>query len=196
MENWAILALAVLSLADDNEASMQGIGRDPRAGPPLAAWRCRSQTCSALRALVCWREGDLNSRCGPTHWPRSSLRLTSSAWEYVVLAVSAAVLAGLDLDGSSDSGRQLIDRSGLRYDTEFLAQARSFATPRARYGPRPETMQPPSRCCAAASSSTTMFLGLENPAVVPWRSAAALSLAELGRHEEARALAAEELRSC
>src|SRR5204863_7404653 len=37
-------------------------------------------------------------------------------------------------------------------------------------------------------------LGGENPAVMPWRSAAALSLAELGRHEEARTLAADEMR--
>jgi DNA-binding CsgD family transcriptional regulator len=37
-------------------------------------------------------------------------------------------------------------------------------------------------------------LGGENPAVLAWRSAAALSLSELGRLEEARILAAEELR--
>jgi DNA-binding CsgD family transcriptional regulator len=37
-------------------------------------------------------------------------------------------------------------------------------------------------------------LGAENPAVSPWRSAAAISLAELGRHEEARTLAADEVR--
>jgi DNA-binding CsgD family transcriptional regulator len=36
--------------------------------------------------------------------------------------------------------------------------------------------------------------GGENPAMIPWRSAAALSLAELGRAEEARKLAADEVR--
>src|SRR4029078_10964444 len=36
--------------------------------------------------------------------------------------------------------------------------------------------------------------GGENPAVVAWRSAAAFSLVELGRHEEARALVADEVR--
>ena len=36
-------------------------------------------------------------------------------------------------------------------------------------------------------------LGGENPAVLAWRSAAALSLAELGRHREARELAADEV---
>jgi len=36
--------------------------------------------------------------------------------------------------------------------------------------------------------------GGENPAMLPWRSAAALSLAELGRHSEARSLAADEVR--
>jgi DNA-binding CsgD family transcriptional regulator len=38
------------------------------------------------------------------------------------------------------------------------------------------------------------MFGGENPAFVPWRSAAALSLAELGRDDEARALAADEVR--
>src|SRR6185437_10605822 len=37
-------------------------------------------------------------------------------------------------------------------------------------------------------------LGGLNPAVLPWRSAAALLLADVGRHEEARGLAADELR--
>jgi DNA-binding CsgD family transcriptional regulator len=37
-------------------------------------------------------------------------------------------------------------------------------------------------------------LGGENPAVLAWRSAAALSLAELGRLDQARELAAEEVR--
>jgi DNA-binding CsgD family transcriptional regulator len=36
--------------------------------------------------------------------------------------------------------------------------------------------------------------GSENPAAIAWRSASALSLAELGRHDEARALAADEVR--
>jgi DNA-binding CsgD family transcriptional regulator len=37
-------------------------------------------------------------------------------------------------------------------------------------------------------------MGVQNPAVLAWRSAAALSLSELGRHEEARSLAEDELR--
>ena len=38
------------------------------------------------------------------------------------------------------------------------------------------------------------MFGGENPAMLPWRSAAALSLAELDRHDEARRLAADEVR--
>lgn len=38
------------------------------------------------------------------------------------------------------------------------------------------------------------MFGGENPAMVPWRSAATVSLAELGRHDEARSLAPEEVR--
>ncbi|HET7380784.1 MAG TPA: helix-turn-helix transcriptional regulator, partial [Gaiellales bacterium] len=44
------------------------------------------------------------------------------------------------------------------------------------------------------SALDEVAFGAENPAMLPWRSAAALSLSKLGRHDEARALAADELR--
>jgi DNA-binding CsgD family transcriptional regulator len=46
----------------------------------------------------------------------------------------------------------------------------------------------------SASGLDDPAFGGQNPAMLPWRSAAALSLSQLGRHEEARGLAAEELR--
>ena len=61
----------------------------------------------------------------------------------------------------------------------------------ARRGRQPRRRR--SRSCAACELDHPA-LGGENPAVLAWRSAAALSLAELGRHDEARALAADELR--
>ena len=111
---------------------------------------------------------------------------------FLVLAVSAAVLAGLDRDETPDSLRRLIDQTGRSLRHASSRRARSCATRRACFAPRPATTRPRSRSCAAARSTTTAFGG-ENPALLPWRSAAALSLAQLGRHDEARELAADEL---
>jgi DNA-binding CsgD family transcriptional regulator len=112
--------------------------------------------------------------------------------EFLVLAVSVAVLAGLDRDETPDSLRGLIERTGVRYDTEFLPSAVvRFASGvlRAAAGNH-EAAIDELRGCAL---DHPMFGG-ENPAVLAWRSAAALSLAELGRHDEARSLAADEVR--
>ncbi|MGZ4344540.1 MAG: ATP-binding protein, partial [Solirubrobacteraceae bacterium] len=188
--NWAILALAALSLADDNEASMQGLdailAQARRRGVALSV-----ANVSALRALVCWRQGDLNSAVADA---LAAIDLAPDLFgvEYVVLAVSAAVLAGLDRDETPESLRQLIDRSGLRYDTEFLPSSQlRYASGALRAAAGNHAAAVEVLCSCELEHPT---FGGENPAVVPWRSAAALSLAELGRHKEARALAAEELR--
>ncbi|MGZ4304741.1 MAG: ATP-binding protein, partial [Solirubrobacteraceae bacterium] len=116
--NWAILALAALALSDDYEASMQGLdailAQARRRGVALTV-----ANVSALRALVSWREGDLNSAEADA---QAAIELAPDLLgvEYVVLAVATAVLVGLDRDETPESLRQLIDRSGIRYDTEFL----------------------------------------------------------------------------
>jgi len=145
---------------------------------------------SALRALVAGRQGDLNSAEADA---QAAIELAPELLgaEYVVLAVSAAVLAGLDRDETPESLRQLIDRSGIRYDTEFLPSSQlryASGVLRAAAGNHAGAVEE-LRSCELEHPT----FGGENPAVVPWRSAVALSLAELGQHEEARALAADEV---
>src|SRR5205085_11800022 len=107
------------------------------------------------------------------------------------LAVSAAVLAGLERDESTDSLRGLIDRTGVRYDNEFTSSSQlryASGVLRAAAGNHEAAVE---ELCGCALYDPVF--GGENPAMLPWRSAAALSLAQLGRHGEARRLAADEL---
>jgi DNA-binding CsgD family transcriptional regulator len=80
----------------------------------------------------------------------------------------------------------------VRYDTDFLVSSQlryASGVLRAAAGNHEAAIEE-LRGCALDYPA----FGGENPAMLPWRSSAALSLAELGRHDEARSLAAEELR--
>jgi DNA-binding NarL/FixJ family response regulator len=106
--------------------------------------------------------------------------------------VTTAVLTGLERDEAPEAMRRVIDRTGIRYDTDFSPSSQlryASAAIRAAAGNHEAAIEE-LRACEADHPA----LGVENPAVLAWRSAAALSLAELGRFEEARALAADELR--
>jgi DNA-binding CsgD family transcriptional regulator len=106
--------------------------------------------------------------------------------------VSTAVLAGLERDEAPNSLRGLIDHTEVRFDPEFTPSAQLLYTSGALWaaaGNHQAAIEELRRCALDHP-----VLGGENPAVIPWRSAAALSLAELGRHEEARALAVDEVR--
>jgi hypothetical protein len=110
---------------------------------------------------------------------------------FLVLAVSAAVLAGLDRDETPDSLRRLIDQTGVRYDSEFTSSSQlryALGVLRAAAGDHKAAVEE-LRGCALYDPA----FGNENPALLPWRSATALSLAQLGRDDEARRLAADEL---
>jgi hypothetical protein len=99
---------------------------------------------------------------------------------------------GLDRGETPDSLRRLIDRTGVRYDTEFMPNAQlryASGVLRAAAGNHEAAIEE-LRGCAFDHPA----FGGENPAMIPWRSAAALSLADLGHHDEARALAADEVR--
>jgi DNA-binding CsgD family transcriptional regulator len=112
--------------------------------------------------------------------------------EYLVMAVAAAVLAGLERDETPESLRRLIDDADVRPDTEFLPSSLvrySSGVLRAAAGNHEAAVEELRGC----ELEHPMFGG-ENPAMLAWRSAAALSLAELGRHDEARTVAADELR--
>jgi DNA-binding CsgD family transcriptional regulator len=103
-----------------------------------------------------------------------------------------AVFAGLDRGETPDSLRRLIDRTGVHYDAEFLPSSQlryASGVLRAAAGNHKAAIEE-LRSCELGDPT----FGGENPAVVPWRSTAALSLAELGHHDEARDLTADEVR--
>jgi DNA-binding CsgD family transcriptional regulator len=189
-ENWANVALVALAAADSLDAALRGtdemLARARERGAALTV-----VTISSLRARIALRRGDLAAAQADA---QAAIELAPDLLgaEFLVLAVSVAVLAGLDRDETPDSLRGLIDRTGVRYDTEFLPSAvLRFASGvlRAAAGNHEAAIEE-LRGCAL---DHPMFGG-ENPAVLAWRSAAALSLAELGRHDEARTLAADEVR--
>jgi DNA-binding CsgD family transcriptional regulator/tetratricopeptide (TPR) repeat protein len=189
-ENWANLALAALAAAGDFDAALRA------ADEILARARARGAALtvvaiSALRARIGLRRGDLASAQADA---QAAIELAPDLLgaEFLVLAVSAAVLAGLERDETPDALRRLIDRADVRSDTEFLPSSPlryASGVLRAAAGNHEAAIEE-LRGCAL---DHPMFGG-ENPAVVPWRSAAALSLAELDRHGEARTLATDEVR--
>jgi DNA-binding CsgD family transcriptional regulator len=189
-ENWVNLALAALAAADGLEVALRGTDEI------LAQARARGGaltvvTISALRALIAVRRGDLTAAQADA---QAAIELAPDLLgaRFLVLAVSAAVLAGLDSDETPDALRGLIDRTGLRYDTEFTSSSQlryASGVLRAAAGNHEGAIEE-LRGCGVDDPA----FGGENPAMLPWRSAAALSLAELGRHGEARTLAADEVR--
>ena len=187
-ENWAVLALAALSAADGLDAAQRGtdeiLTRARARGAALTV-----VTISSLRARIELRRGNLAAAQADA---QVAIELAPDLLgaEWLVLAVSAEVLAGLERDETADSLRQLIDRAGVRYDTEFLPSSQlryASGVLRAAAGNHEAAIEELRGCDHLA-------FGGENPAVLAWRSAAALSLAELGRHDEACTLAADEVR--
>ncbi len=188
-EAWAIVALAVLGATDQFDACQRGLdeilaqARDRGAAVTVA-------TILALRSFAGVRRGDLTSAQADAYAAIEAAPDLGA--EFVVIAVSAAVLAGLERDESPESLRRLIDRVGIRYDTEFAPSSQlryASGLLRAAAGNHEAAIEE-LRSCGLDHPA----LGSENPAVLAWRSAAALSLAELGRIDEARDLAVDEVR--
>jgi DNA-binding CsgD family transcriptional regulator len=189
-ELWAIVALAVLALTDELDASIRGMDE------MLSSARGRGAPVTvvmllSLRAFMNVRRGELTGAQADAY---DAIELSRDLLgnEFVVLAVAAAVLAGLEREETPASLRRLIERVGVRYDTEFSPSTQlrqASAAERAAAGNHQAAVEELRRCQLDHPA-----MGGQNPAVLAWRSAAALSLAELGRHEEARHLAEEELR--
>jgi DNA-binding CsgD family transcriptional regulator/tetratricopeptide (TPR) repeat protein len=187
-ENWAVLALASLTAADGFDAALRAMDEiltQARAGGAALT----VVTISGQRARIELRRGNLAAAQADA---QAAIDLAPDLLgaEFLVLAVAAAVLAGLERDEAPDSLRRLIDDSGVRYDTEFLPSSQlryASGVLRAAAGNHEAAIEELRGC------DNPMFGG-ENPAMLPWRSAAALSLAELDRHDEARRLAADEVR--
>jgi DNA-binding CsgD family transcriptional regulator len=187
-ENWAQLALASLGAADGLDAALRGaddiLARARERGAALTV-----VTVSSLRALIAVRRGDLAAAEADA---QAAIELAPDLLgvEFLVLAVSAAVLAGLERDETPEALRRLIDRASVRYDTDFTPSSQlryASGVLRAAAGNHEAAIEELRGCDDPA-------FGGENPAMLAWRSAAALSLAELGRHDEARTLAADEVR--
>jgi DNA-binding CsgD family transcriptional regulator len=188
---WAGLALVVLAVADRLDEARRG------ADQILAEARERGAaltvaTVLAHRAFIDVRRGDLISAEADAH---AAIELASDLLGsdfVVVLAAPEAVLAGLDRDATPDSLRRILDHTGVRDETEFLARDlwRHASGVLRAAADNHEAAIEELRACAF---DHPMF-GSQNPAFVPWRSAAALSLASLGRQREARELTADELR--
>jgi DNA-binding CsgD family transcriptional regulator/tetratricopeptide (TPR) repeat protein len=189
-ETWAILALSALTIADDLDAARRGVdeilARARAAGAALTV-----VAISGLRARIELRRGDLAAAQADA---QAAIELAPDLLgaEFLVMAVSSAVLAGLERGETPDSLRRLIEGADLRADTEFLPSSLlryASGVLRAAAGNHEAAID---ELCGCALDHP-MFGG-ENPAMLPWRSAAALSMAELGRHDEARSLAADEVR--
>jgi DNA-binding CsgD family transcriptional regulator len=189
-ENWVNLALGALAVADGLDAALSAtdeiLTHARERGAALTV-----VTLSSLRALIAVRCGDVVAAQADA---QVAIELAPELLgaRFLVFAVSAAVLAGLERDETPDALRGLIDRTGVRYDTEFTSSSQlryASGALRAAAGNHEAAIEE-LRGCAVDDPA----FGGENPAVLPWRSAAALSLAELGRHSEARSLAADEVR--
>jgi DNA-binding CsgD family transcriptional regulator len=187
--NWAILAIAALALTEDYDACFAATddllarARERGAANTVA-------TASSLRAVFATHCGDL---AGAEADAQVAIGLAPDlvGAEFVVLAVAAAVLAGLDRGATPDSLRRLVDDTGIRYDTEFMASGQlryASGVLRAAAGNHEAAIEELLSCGLEHPG-----FGGQNPAAVPWRSMAALSLAALGRDEEARELAADEV---
>jgi DNA-binding CsgD family transcriptional regulator len=189
-QNWAILALAALGATDCLDVAQ-------RHTDTMLAWaRQRGAaltvvTASAMRAVIAVRRGDLIAAQADA---QTAIELAPDLLgaEFVGLAVAAAVFAGLERDETPHSLRLLIERSGARYDTEFIPNALlryASGVLHAAAGDYDVALEE-LRSCAVEHPA----FGGANPSVLPWRSAAALVLAELGHGEEAESLAADDAR--
>ena len=188
---WSGMALFVLAVADRLDAARR-IADEILAEARERGAALTVATALAHRAFIDVRRGDLISAEADT---QAAIALASDlvGSEFVVaLAAPQAVLAGLDRDATPDSLRGLLEGTGLSGDTDFIVRGlvrHASAAIRAVAGNHEAAIEE-LRACALDHS----LFGCENPAMVPWRSAAALSLVELGRDDEARELAGEELR--
>ena len=186
---WAGLALAVLAIAERLDTARR------HADEILAEARERGAaltvaTVLAHRAFIDLRRGDLSAAEADA---QAAIDLATDlvGSDFVIsVAVPVAVLAGLDRGTTIESLRRLVNDTGVR-ESSFIAHALArYASGvlRAAAG-RHEAAIDELRTCAGENPISAG----ENPAFVSWRSSAALSLAEIGRQDEARALATDEL---
>ena len=188
---WELLTVAVLAVTDRFDAADRAVAEIlTRARARGAALTVASAL--AHRAFIAVRRGDLTAARADA---QAAIELAPDvqASDFVlVLAVAAAVLAGLDRDETPESLRRLVERAGIGPDSELLAGSQlryASGVLRAAAGNHDAAIEE-----LRSWARDHPGLGGDNPAALAWRSATALSLAELGDHGEARALAADEVR--
>jgi DNA-binding CsgD family transcriptional regulator len=185
----AMLALTALAVADALDTA-QHLCDELLAGARKHGAASTVASLSGLRAIISFRLGDVAAAEADAQ-TATDLASELLGAEFLVLGV-AALLAGLERGARPESLRRMADRSGVLSDPDFLpgSQLRyASAVLKAAAGDH-ETAVHEFLVCAAGDSA----FGGENPAVVPWRSSAAMSLAELGRFDEGRELASDETR--
>jgi tetratricopeptide (TPR) repeat protein len=120
-ENWTLAALFALMFSDHLDAAgseadeILARAREPGAAVTVVA-------ISTFRAYVGLRRGDL---AGAQADAQTAIDLAPDLLgaEFLVPAVSTAVLAGLERDETPDALRGLIGRTGVRFDPEFTPSA-------------------------------------------------------------------------
>jgi DNA-binding CsgD family transcriptional regulator len=148
-------------------------------------------TISGQRALINVRRGDLIAAQADA---QSAIELapTLLGARFLVLAVAAGVLAGLERDETPDALRGLIENAGVWYDSDFTPSSQLRYASGVLHAAAGKHEAAIEELCGSGRMHPAF--GGKNPAMLPWRSAAALSLAQLGRFVEARELAADEVR--
>lgn len=131
---------------DELDEALRGTDEILSQARPLGA-AASVATILALRAFILTRRGDLLAAQADA---QASMEMAPDLLgvESVVLAVSAAVITGLERDETPESLRRLIDQAGIRYATEFSpgSQLRDARRPSERPAPLP------SRCAPTLSS--------------------------------------------
>ncbi len=190
-ENWVTLAIAALTRRGRSRRGPAGRGRDDRPGPRAGRRTDRCDASPGFARASALRRGDLAAAQADA---QAAIELAPDLLgaEFLVLAVAGGGARGPRPRRDARLLRRLIDGTGVHYDTEFMPSTQlryASGVLRAAAGNHEAAIEE-LRGCGLDHPT----FGGENPAALPWRSAAALSLAELGRHDEAGTLAADEVR--
>ena len=168
-ENWVLLALGALGVSDGLDEALRGtdeiLARARAGGAALTV-----VTVSALRALIEVRRGDLNAAEADAQ-TAIELGPTLLGARFLVLAVSAAVLAGLERDETPDALRRLIERVGVWYDTDFTSSSQlryASGVLSAAAGNHEAAVE---ELCGCGRDDPAFGGG--NPAMLPWRGSRA-----------------------
>jgi DNA-binding CsgD family transcriptional regulator len=186
-----LIPLSMLAICDELEEAAAGfdaaLERARRGGSPLAY--AATAAISSWTAVLRGRLGQAELLAG------DALRIAAETPGLEALRGFATVhlaLASIER-GAPEAALELLgtDVAAHAESPHTWSREALFALGRARLAQRrPAEALPILRACGELSES----FGIANPAFLPWRSAAASALRELGEADEARALADEEVR--